>query len=278
MNHSFESKEQARDNGSVEMLRAIMLSNEQGDPHYPDMLQRRSLAVREVREWELSSYSHGYLAKHIPMVFDHPTYVRGLAKGSAWRQEDTPQPRASLTETGYRLDSAGWPIHPFYKELLQAGAIGGPGAWYNLGPNVAADGVLVRRDHGEPEVLLIQRGDSGDWALPGGMQDAGEDLGQTALRELEEETGIDLIDSGIESQVVYRGLVADPRATLNAWPETQATMLVLPDNVARDLVLRAADDAEDARWYSLSVLKELKLHGSHGLIIQHAIDALNESN
>jgi len=41
-------------------------------------------------------------------------------------------------------------------------------------------------------VLLIKRADNGLWALPGGLQDLGETPAQTGVREVEEETGLDV--------------------------------------------------------------------------------------
>ena len=48
--------------------------------------------------------------------------------------------------------------------------------------------VVVVDDVGR--VLVIQREDSGLWALPGGAHDVGESLPETAIRECLEETGV----------------------------------------------------------------------------------------
>jgi len=53
-------------------------------------------------------------------------------------------------------------------------------------------GVVVWRGD---EVLLIERGKgpvSGNWSLPGGKQELGETVRETAHREIKEETGIDI--------------------------------------------------------------------------------------
>ena len=55
----------------------------------------------------------------------------------------------------------------------------------------AAGGVVWRINaDGEREVLLVHRPKYDDWSLPKGKADAGEKAEQTALREVEEETGL----------------------------------------------------------------------------------------
>lgn len=55
----------------------------------------------------------------------------------------------------------------------------------------AAGGIVVRRaSDGRPQVLLVHRPRYDDWSLPKGKADAGESDEQTALREVEEETGL----------------------------------------------------------------------------------------
>jgi len=54
-------------------------------------------------------------------------------------------------------------------------------------------------------ILLQRRSDSGNWALPGGVMDIGETLAQSAIREVREETGLDV---GTERIV---GIYSDPK-------------------------------------------------------------------
>ncbi|MFI5494637.1 NUDIX domain-containing protein [Actinoplanes sp. NPDC051859] len=53
-------------------------------------------------------------------------------------------------------------------------------------------------------VLLQRRADSGNWALPGGAMDIGETLGECIVREVKEETGLDIVVTGL------LGIYTDP--------------------------------------------------------------------
>lgn len=60
-----------------------------------------------------------------------------------------------------------------------------------------AVGAFVWRDD---KILLIRRGKAprkGEWSIPGGAQDLGETLEQTAVREVLEETGIHIRVTGL---------------------------------------------------------------------------------
>jgi ADP-ribose pyrophosphatase len=141
----------------------------------------------------------------------------------------------------YSLDEAGRPLNPSGR----TGRIGRDlGRW---GENAAADPIVVAGHGPDRQVLLIRRSDCGQWAIPGGMVDPGETAPAALVRELNEETGVDL--ARMAPTILGRSHVADPRETDWAWVATTAALFQLPDQVAATAGDDAADDAADARWF-----------------------------
>jgi 8-oxo-dGTP diphosphatase len=60
------------------------------------------------------------------------------------------------------------------------------------GPDVVAAGAVVLRRANGGEVLLVHRPKYDDWAWPKGKQDPGEHVAVTAVREVLEETGVEI--------------------------------------------------------------------------------------
>jgi 8-oxo-dGTP diphosphatase len=94
-------------------------------------------------------------------------------------------------------------------------------------------------------VVLIERANPpSGWALPGGFVDYGETCERAAVRECLEETGLDVILTGLLG--VYSDPLRDPR---------QHTLSVVYTAVARDMTaLRAGDDAGGVRVFPLTGL------------------------
>jgi 8-oxo-dGTP diphosphatase len=71
-------------------------------------------------------------------------------------------------------------------------------------------GIVAAARTEDGRLLLIRRADSGQWALPGGTLEWGEDLRGAITRELFEETGAQVTRLG-ELLAVYSGFGRDPR-------------------------------------------------------------------
>jgi ADP-ribose pyrophosphatase YjhB (NUDIX family) len=67
---------------------------------------------------------------------------------------------------------------------------------------VPAVTAFVVNDNGD--VLLERRSDNGRWGMPGGVQEIGESITQTVVREVREETGVDVEVTGLV------GIYTDP--------------------------------------------------------------------
>lgn len=174
----------------------------------------------------------------------------------------TETPRQSFAGM-LRLDGKGRALNP-------AGRTGmaGRGLLGKWGPNYAADPIITRINSRDcsVEMLAVQRRDNGQWAIPGGMVDKGEEISATLTRELREETGV-VLDMSLGS-LVYQGYVDDPRNTDHAWMETTAKHLHLDPETARRLEPVAGSDARAVRWFSLTPENVGKLYASHCALVK----------
>jgi len=93
--------------------------------------------------------------------------------------------------------------------------------------------------------LLIRRGDTGQWALPGGTLEWGETLREAIVRELAEEAGVDEVALG-EVLGVYSDPNRDPRfhAVTIVVGATIGTPTRGPENPVEVLEARLFNDAE----------------------------------
>ncbi len=111
---------------------------------------------------------------------------------------------------------------------------------------------------------MIQRGNppgKGLWSMPGGKQELGETVRETAVREAREETGLEITDLRLIDVVdgCYR---LEDGTIENHWTLIEFRA----DWVAGEI--RAGDDAADARWVPLSDLDSYGLWTETARIIR----------
>jgi ADP-ribose pyrophosphatase len=207
--------------------------------------------------------------EYAPPYFVAPV-VLANDKPGGWAD---PEDLAKLTrklqsyEGAVRRDSEGRPLNPSGRT-----GIAGRGLLGRWGANFAAD-PLVTRDNpktGELEMLAIKRKDNGQWAIPGGMVDAGEDVSATLAREFKEETGVTLDMN--DAAEIYRGYVDDPRNTDHAWMETTVKHKHLDAALAAKLEPKAGDDAAAVQWLALTDDNLDALYASHGDFVRRALE------
>lgn len=113
-------------------------------------------------------------------------------------------------------------------------------------------------------VLLIRRTDNGLWALPGGAQDVGEYVAQTAVRETREEAGVD-----VEILDVV-GISSNPNHVVeytNGEVRQQFSICFRARYLAGDPT--TSSESAEVRWIDRSELNGLPIHPSMRLRIDH---------
>ena len=107
---------------------------------------------------------------------------------------------------------------------------------YYQNPSPAAGAVIVN----EGRILLVERSidpGKGDWCIPAGFNEWCEHPKQTAIREIKEETGLDITITGIFD--IFMGM-DDPR--------THAVLILYLADVIGGR-MHPGDDASDARYF-----------------------------
>ncbi len=135
---------------------------------------------------------------------------------------------------------------------------------------LTVDLVLLKVLDRIPHILFIRRGRppfEGTWALPGGHVEFGEDLETAAVRELQEETGLDA-----PSNLVQIGTFGHPKRDPRGHVVSVAFLGILRSDSPEPV---ANDDAADAAFIALDKLEELELAFDHKFIVDAALSMVH---
>ncbi|MEU7615587.1 NUDIX domain-containing protein [Micromonospora rifamycinica] len=130
---------------------------------------------------------------------------------------------------------------------------------------VVAVSVFVRDE--QARVLLIRRTDNGLWSLPGGGQEIGESVAETAVRETREETGIRVEVTGMV------GVYSDPGHVIEySDGEVRQQFSLCFRAVPVSGTPTPSDESHEVRWVARDELAALDIHPSTLLRITHGYE------
>ena len=128
---------------------------------------------------------------------------------------------------------------------------------------VAAGGIVIRRGERGPEVVLAGR--QGMWVLPKGTPDRDERIEETAVREVREETGLDV-------------RIVRPLGTVEYWfalPRQRVHKIVhffLMEATGGD-TSRHDHEYEDVRWVPVEEARRLLSFQTYRAMLERALAA-----
>jgi ADP-ribose pyrophosphatase YjhB (NUDIX family) len=134
---------------------------------------------------------------------------------------------------------------------------------------VPAVTVVVTNDAGD--ILLQKRTDNGLWALPGGAMDIGESIAETVVREVKEETGLDVEPTGIV------GIYTNPRHVIEySNGEVRQQFSICFKARIRGGSLAISEESTDLRFVAPEDLDHVEIHESMRLRIQHFLEGRDQ--
>lgn len=118
----------------------------------------------------------------------------------------------------------------------------------------------------EGRILMIRRTDNGLYSIPGGQVEPGETLTEATVREVKEETGIEIEVTGLI------GLYSNPNHVI-AYDdgEIRQEFSICFRAHRRAGRQKTSDESSDVRWIEPDDLDGLAIHPSTRLRLEHAI-------
>ena len=133
-------------------------------------------------------------------------------------------------------------------------------------PAVTTDCIVFGFDGRDLKILLVERGIEpfkGSWAFPGGFLYLDETAEQCALRELKEETGLEL--NYLKQVGAFSDVERDPRTRV---------ITIAYYALARKASVQGGDDAAKAQWFALNDIPHLAF--DHDYILRKTMEKLRK--
>jgi len=134
---------------------------------------------------------------------------------------------------------------------------------------VAAGGVVVRGSGDRLEVVLAGRDSDGTWVFPKGTPDDGETVEETALREVREETGLDVEILRPIGQIEYWFAVPGQRVH-------KIVHFFLMRAVGGD-ISRHDHEYDEVRWVAVDEARRLLTYDTYREMLERATHAPQEA-
>jgi len=112
-------------------------------------------------------------------------------------------------------------------------------------------GVVVRSGAGGPEVLLVQRADSGEWTLPSGIVEPGEQPAECLVREVHEETRVEVSAERLAL------LTTEPELTYPNGDRCQFVSMTFRCAYRGGQAVVGDEESTAVRWFRLDALPQL---------------------
>ncbi|WP_404434227.1 NUDIX domain-containing protein [Microbacterium lacus] len=116
-------------------------------------------------------------------------------------------------------------------------------------------------------IALVHRKDNGLWALPGGGMELGESMEECAVREVKEETGLDVEITGLV------GVYTNPRHVMkydDGEVRQQFSLCYTSRLVGGELAYD--EESTDIAWIEPERVPDLRMHPSMKLRIDHFLE------
>ena len=143
---------------------------------------------------------------------------------------------------------------------------------------LSVGGVVVRNGDGGPEVALCGHKEAGgyDWGLPKGTPEPGETRTETAIREVQEETGLEVVINEYIGEIEYRFPWPNDGVRIEG-PDNKSVighktvMFYLMSAVGGSTALHD-HEFDDVRWFPADVAVKSMRYDNEARIVEDGVE------